>query len=196
MGTSSNQSSPRRDPSWIAARIALANSAFPVDRQSKELWRAAAADVDADLQRRIGDSVFAQAATLAQSHLSSEGAVTAFQNVLDKASAASVFTEIGKRALARASQSTQGSIGFAGELFAETASYYVSRDLPSVVGLNARPTSVKAALSIKQLVCNQARTAAASIAASSGIFSNSKSISTREWRAYVSAVITALKGQS
>src|SRR4051794_2010723 len=113
MGTSTNQPSPRRDPSWIAARKALGNSAFPLQRQSQEIWRAATSDPNVSLQSQISDRLFAEAAGLAASTKSGEAASASFESLLNRASVSTVFTELAKRALVRAAQSTEGSPRFA-----------------------------------------------------------------------------------
>jgi hypothetical protein len=196
MGTSSNQSSPLKDPSWMAARVALANPAFPADRQSQEIWRAATSDTDASLQQRIGDALFAKAAELARPKVSHESAVDTYLDLVDHSSVSSIFTEIGKRALLRAVQSSGGPTAFASELFAETASYYISRDLPSLVGLKSRIASVTEALALKQTMTSLARGAATEVAKASALFEKSAPVSSKEWKSFVASVLTALTGQS
>jgi hypothetical protein len=195
MGTSSNQPSPSKDPSWMAARVALANPAFPLDRQSQEMWRAAVSDTDASLQERIGDTLFAKASELARTKAGDDATVDTYLDLVDRSSVSSIYTEIGKRALLRAVHSSGGSPAFASELFAETAAYYVSRDLPSVVGRNARVSSITQAVALKQTVTNLARAAAVEVAKTSAIFDSKVPITPRKWKSFVASVLAVLKGE-
>lgn len=189
MGTSSNQPSPARDPSWIAARKILANARFSVERQSQELWRAAASDPDVQLGRTLGDPIFAAGASIAATSKSVSQAIESFSQELVTSKASSIFTEIGTRALARAVHRGTGMPGFAAELFAETVSYYVSRDLPSVVGALNRTETVSAAILLKQSVTERARATALERA-------RAASPGARGWNRFVASTLSALRGDS
>jgi hypothetical protein len=189
MGTSSNQPSPARDPSWIAARKVLGNPQFSPERQSQEIWRAATSDAGAQLRSNLGASIFATGAAIAANSRSVSEALNTFNQKLAAAKVSTIYTEIGARALARAVKRGAGTPGFAAELFAETVSYYVSRDLPSFVGSARRTESVSAAISLKQSLAEKARAVAfehAKDAPSSAI----------AWRRFVEGTLAVLRGDS
>jgi hypothetical protein len=95
--------------------------------------------------------------------------------------------EIGRRALARAVSSRQGSLGFATELFSEATSYYVSRDLPSFVGARGRVETVSAAIELK----SQIKRVTTEIVRSVG----SPATDAHGWLTYVEKVLTSLQGR-
>lgn len=189
MGTSTNQPSPARDPSWIALRKILANEHFAVSRQSQELWRAASADESVQLGRSLASPIFAEAASIAGTSSSVADALQSFRNTLATAQSASLLAEIGARALVRAIRGGTGTKGFAAELFAETASYYVSRDLPSLVAAPNRAVSISAAVSVKQSILDTARKAASDNAGTAPLEG-------RAWKKFVMATLSSLRGDA
>jgi hypothetical protein len=196
MGTSTNQPSPRRDPSWMAARAALGSTVLPLERQSQEIWRAAISDPIADLQNSLSSSAVSAAVGIANASPDPQSAIRAFGERLLKNAEASLFTEIARRALTRALLANKGGQGFAAELFAETAAYYVSRDLPSVIGSPGRVQNTSSAMALKRAFTDVARSAALGAAQESPIFGVSDRPSAGAWKAYVRRVLAALVGES
>jgi len=132
MGTSRNDPSPRTPP-WKPIREVLGNPKVSLEIQSHEIWRAASSDREGRLITDLSNSCLSKGAEIAASAESPLQASKAFDSVVNELGG-SFFTDIAKRALVRAVIGKQGAIGFASEFFAETASYYVSRDLAGVVG--------------------------------------------------------------
>jgi hypothetical protein len=91
--------------------------------------------------------------------------------------------ELGRRALGRAALAGTGAEGFAAELFAETTSYYIARDLPGFVGSKHRIPTAHEALVLKRELQQLARTAAATPRVSTDV---------KDWRGYVQEVIGRL----
>jgi hypothetical protein len=188
MGTSVNQGSPST-PSWVVARSVLGHTQAPAERQSQEIWRAASADVDAKLTSQLGSAALAFAAAIAGSSTDPLGARNSFDAYVAKEGSASVVSELARRALVRAVAGKDGSLGFARELFAETVSYYVARDLPSVVGKTSRGSTPSEATALRIQIANVARAqAAAALTGRSATWAGNAG----EWRRYVSEVVKAL----
>jgi hypothetical protein len=160
MGTSTNQGSSRTAPSWTAVRAVLGQSRVPVELQSREIWRAAAADPEASVEGSLSDPFLALAARIAAGASSPIEAAEQFDNEVADAGAAGLMLDLGKRALMRAVAERQGAQGFVAELFAEAASYYVSRDLPSIIGAPGRIATSTQAIELKRRFQEIARTAA------------------------------------
>lgn len=196
MGTSTNQPSARRDPSWMAARAALGSTTLPLERQSQEIWRAAISDPTVDLQGRLSSAAVSEALELAGSSSDAPSAVRSYGDRLQQSADSSLFTEVARRALARAVLANEGGRGFAAELFAETAAYYVSRDLPSAVGSPGRVKNTSDALSLKRAVTQVARAAALAVAEKSTAFETGGAQSAGAWKTYVRKVLSVLSGES
>lgn len=183
MGTSSNHRSPNT-PNWNLTRSVLGNTQVSEDLQSREIWRAAIADRGDALKSDLGMPLLAAACSIASQATSTTEALSRFeQNVLSN-HAASLMLDLGKRALARAVAAKSGADGFAAELFAETAAYYVSRDLPSFVVSHGRVKTTTEAITLKENLKSVARQAA-------------KSVPVRAdpagWKDYVSRVLSTLQ---
>lgn len=183
MGTSSNHRSPNTS-NWNIARSVLGNTQVTEDLQSREMWRAAIADRGDALRSDLGMPLLADACDIAARATSATEALNKFeQNVLSNHTA-SLTLDLGKRALARAVAAKSGADGFAAELFAETAAYYASRDLPSFVASHGRVKTTTEAITLKENLKKVARQAA-------------KSVPVRTdpagWKDYVSRVLSTLQ---
>lgn len=198
MGTSTNQGSPKRDPSWAAARAALGAGTLPAARQSQELWRAASTDKTADIASWLSSQALAVGTRFARTASDPLAAVRDYNEFISQRSATSVFTEIGRRALSRAVQKNGGAEGYAAELFAEAAAYYVSRDLPSAVAVSGRVGSTSAALELKRSILEVARRTAAEMAPRSKAFAVAQTTAGAQaaWKSYVLSVLATLRGES
>jgi hypothetical protein len=95
-----------------------------------------------------------------------------------------LFDSIAKRALARAASKGGGGETFGAEIFAETASYLASRDIPSYVGTPGRIQNINEAVALKAQLQERARTAAAN--------ARLKDASLQRWRTYVANVLADL----
>ena len=149
MGTSSNQPSPNT-PNWQPAQAILGDPNWPVERQSEELWRSALTDRDGRLTEELVDPLLASACEIAEERIPPASAVQSFNDTLCEQYAAGLTLDMAKRALARASASGSGSVGFAEEFFAEATSYYASRDLPSFVGAAGRIQTSTDSIDLKE----------------------------------------------
>lgn len=164
-----------------------------MERQSQEIWRAAAADDDAVLEKSLAAKVFEFAATVAAHSRDPISAMEQFDEKLEAARTSSLFTEVGKRALCRAIVAESGTAGFVGELFAETAAYYVSRDLPSAIGAPGYVRSISEAMNLKSALCDIARQRATEHVASA-TRSISRSDLATEWSSLVRRILLSLQG--
>lgn len=184
MGTSTNQRSPNR-PTWRLATAILGRPEWTAERQSSEIWRAALADREGRLYKELADPLLADACRIAEAGQDPVKAVDSFHGRLNETFAAGLTLEMGKRALVRACAAKSGVSGFASELFAEAASYYVSRDLPSLVGQSGRITTTTEAVRLKDQIRAVARDTA--------LISGTIKADADGWRTYVSNVIAALQ---
>lgn len=185
MGTSSNQSSPNTPP-WRLPKAILGASGWPADRQSSEIWQAALADRQGKLRADFGDSLLAEACQIAERGVEPTRAVQAYDAALADNNAAGLALDMGRRALSRATAAQAGAIGFASELFAEAASYYVSRDLPSFLGAHGRVKTTTEAIHLKEQIKGIAR----DVARAAGPVRTDPD----GWQAYISTVLSGLQG--
>lgn len=191
MGTSTNQGSPRATPSWGAVRSLLGQTRVPVQLQSREIWRAAAADPEAAVEHNLANPFLALAAQIASQSSSAVEAADKFDNEVADAGAAGLMLDLGRRALMRAVAAGQGAAGFGAELFAETASYYLSRDLPSLVGAAGRVESSSQTMELKRQVQGIAREVASGGAR---MLEGEPDVRTQRWTGYVRTVLQGLQG--
>jgi hypothetical protein len=183
MGTSSNQPSPKT-PNWRLANAVLGVPSAGPERQRQEIWRAAMSDQGDALVDALGDPLLANACALSKLSISPSKAIERFEQSLLDSQNAGLILDLGKRALIRTVVAKKGAVGFASELFAETASYYASRDLPSFVGAKGRISTTSDAIELK----NQIRGHTRKIAMMFPVKSDP-----RGWKNYVSKVLDALQ---
>lgn len=188
MGTSVNQRSSTRG-AWAAQHVVLGATNVSMERQAIEVWRAAFGDRDQSLTDELCSPEILNGARIADSAVSSIAASARFDEVLDEMDSGSLAVEFARRSLVRATSSEGGAISFGADLFAETASYLVSRDLPSYVGSQGRITSSSEAIELKRAIRELSRTAATTVA---NTFSGEQLTTEEGWRAFVSATAKAL----
>jgi hypothetical protein len=187
MGTSSNQRS-RSIPTWSPARAVLGLAGVTSDAQSLELWRAALGDQEALVRERLSSEVMRFACELASQKQPPTQSISRLDDFLMEAPNPSLFDSIAKRALARAASRGGGRETFGAEVFAETASYLASREIPSYVGGPGRISNVSEAVSLKSELQEHARSAATS--------ASLKGTTPQRWRAYVADVLAALTSKA
>ena len=183
MGTSSNQPSPKT-PNWGLANAVLGKPSASPERQNQELWRAAIGDQGDALLDALGSPLLANACVLSTKSSSPSEAIGGFEQSLLDSHNAGLMLDLGKRALIRTVVAKKGASGFASELFAETVSYYASRDLPSFVGAKGRISTTSDAIELK----NQLRDHARKIAKKFPVKTDPKG-----WKDYVSKVLAELQ---
>jgi len=183
MGTSTNHSSPKT-PNWRLANASLGNININISRQSQEIWRAAIADRGDSLADALGDPLLANACSLANKYVLPSLAVQEYERSIFIAHAASLFLDLGRRALARSVAKKTGMSGFASELFAETAGYYASRYLPSFIGAPGRVETVSKAIELKEQILNRARETAKTYSVKSD---------SQGWKNYILKVLNSLQ---
>ena len=183
MGTSSNHPSPNTT-NWNITRSVLGNTQVSEDLQSREIWRAALADRGDALKNDLGMPLLAAACEIATHAKSASEALGKFEQNVLSTHAAGLTLDLGRRALARAVAIKSGANGFAAELFAETAAYYASRDLPSFVGAPSRVKTTTEAIALKDNLKNLARQAAQSVPVRTD---------PTGWKNYVAGVLAALQ---
>lgn len=159
MGTSRNDPS-RPIPPWKPALAVLGRTDVAAERQSLEIWRAAAADRGERLVHDLANPTLAEACSLVSEGRTVGEALAAYDEATLHLSDVGLAVDLGRRALARAAAKNSGATGFAGELFAEAVSYYASRDLPSFVAAPGRVSTSSEAIALKEELRNIAREAA------------------------------------
>jgi hypothetical protein len=185
MGTSTNQPSPNI-PTWRLANAVLGRPDWTAERQSREIWRAATSDREGQLYRDLANPLLVEACRIAEGGQDPIRAGQYFHQRLNEDHAAGLALEMAKRALVRAAATQSGATGFASELFAEAASYYVSRDLPSFVGQSGRIATTTEAVHLKDQIRMVARETA--------LKTGPVKADIDSWQTYVSRVISALRG--
>jgi hypothetical protein len=183
VGTSRNDPSPKT-PEWRPAIAILGRTDIPIERQSAELWSAAAADLDGTLRDDLSHHVFAEACEIAERGGDLFDALDSYDDASRREHKPGIAIEFGRRALARSLSNREGAAGFARELIAETAGYFASRDLPSYVGSKDRIAGVEDLVSLKDRLADQARNIA------SGVWQ--PGMGPERWRNYITSAIREL----
>lgn len=186
MGTSRNDMSPRIPP-WKPVLAVLGRNDVSPERQSLEIWRAAAAERGERLLRDLGNPTLAEACSLVSKGGSVGETLAAYDEATLHLSNVGLAVDLGRRALARAAVKSSGAAGFASELFAEAVSYYASRDLPSFIAAPGRVASSSGAIALKEDLRNIARRAAYT--------AGTPAVDQRGWSRYVARVLKALQGR-
>src|SRR6266851_7293053 len=186
MGTSRNDRSPMTPP-WKMALAVIATPDVPASRQSLEIWRAVAADRGDKLLRDFSNRSLAEACRWMSQRLPVHEALARFQRETKYESNAGLAIDIGRRALVRCAAERGDAAAFIGELFAEAASYYISRDVPSYVGARGRITSTSEAIRLKEVLRESTKQKVRSV--------GEPKLGPREWRSYISNVLNTLKGE-
>lgn len=186
MGTSKNVRSPDTPP-WKPALAILGRPDVPIERQTKEIWRSASAERGHRLYDDFSSPALAFACGLAAKSTDVHSAWRTYDSYLAENQRAGFACEMGKRALARAIGTKQGSQGFANELFAEATAYYASRDLPSFIGAAGRIKTPSQGIQLKA----DLKAATRSLVATSGTVNTDPD----GWGKYVNAVISKLRSR-
>lgn len=186
MGTSRNDRSPLTPP-WKMALAVIGAPEIPPARQSLEIWKAVAADRGEKLLRDFASPVLAAACRDIANRVPLSEALEHFDRSALHESNTGLALEAGRRALARCAAKRTDATGFAGELFAEVVSYYVSRDLPSFVAARGRIASTGEAIRLKDKIRQETREQIREL--------GSPGLSQREWKAYINRVLKSLQGQ-
>jgi hypothetical protein len=186
MGTSRNDPSPNTPP-WRMARAALGREQIGPERQVEALWRAAAADRGERLESAFAEPVLASACAIVEGASSVIDALNGFDSLVAERGAAGLAVDMGRRALARATAKGGTAAEFAGELFAEAASYYAARDLPSFIGAPGRVQSAAESLQLKSELRRVTKEVVSQI--------GKPSTDPEGWRQYVGGVLNALTGR-
>ena len=184
MGTSRNDRSPDTPP-WRVALAVLGRSDVPIERQSREIWMAAHADRGDKLIRDLSHPALAKACKAVESNLPLSRALQNYQESMQYEEASGFVLEMGKRALIRSVSSSKTATEFVGELFAETVSYYASRDLPSYVGSSGRVQTMNQSIALKEQLREVARQAVRS--------AGSPGFSPKDWYKYINGIVSGLK---
>jgi hypothetical protein len=185
MGTSKNFASPDTPP-WKFALAVLGRLDVPLERQNREIWRSVEAERGPRTANEFSHPALATACRLASNASNVQVSLNSYEKHLAEQGKSGFAVEIGRRALARAVFSKQGSEGFARELFAEATSYYASRDLPSFVGSSGRVKTTSAAIALKADLKEITRT----IVQSAG----PPAVDPEGWGKFVGTVVKRLRG--
>lgn len=185
MGTSRNDPSPDTPPWRIALSILGRNDILP-ERQMQQLWRSASADRDESLIQDFTSPVLAEACRIADQRLKVVDAINEFNRIADEKYESGLAIDMGRRALARITGFGGDSKDFVGELFSEASSYYASRDLPSVVGIEGRPSTASELIELKNNIRNKTKQLVRQAEA--------PRYDSNNWSHYIKVVIDLLKG--
>lgn len=186
MGTSRNDRSPLT-PSWKLALAVIGKTDVSPDRQSMEIWRAAGTDRRAKLLQDLSHGALVVACGLVARRVSVHEGLEAYDTAARYESEGGLAIEMGRRALARSLAVGLSTTDFAGELFSEAVSYYVSRDLPSHVAAPGRIQTASDSIQLKDKLRKIARESVRRV--------GKPRIEGRHWREYVARVLAVLEGK-
>lgn len=156
MGTSRNDPSPRRPP-WPAAYGLIGRPEVPAREQHLAIWRAALGDREQKLRSELASAPLAAACRIAAARGDLAQSLEAYEHEVHRSKSASLWLELGRRALAKTVLTGGADREFAGELFAQVTGYYASRDLPSYVGARERVANVRESLALKEQLAGISR---------------------------------------
>lgn len=185
MGTSKNVRSPDIPP-WRPFLAVVGRPDIPVERQVRELWRAAFADRGPRLEDDFSQRTLAIACALAATSRNVHSALREYDAANQREGRAGLGVEIGRRALARAIARGTGAAGFAADFFADASSYYVSRDLPSFIGAPGRVQNTSSAIDLKNAISRVAREQVSKI--------GTPRAGAEGWSAFVESALLVLRG--
>lgn len=185
MGTSKNVRSPDIPP-WRPFLAVVGRPDTPVERQTRELWRAAYADRGQRLEDDFSQGTLAVACQLAATNRNVQAALREYDAANRRERRAGLGVEIGRRALARAVSRGSGAEGFARDFFADASSYYASRDLPSFIGKAGRVPNTSSAIELKNGIAEVTREQVSSIPLTR--------TDAEGWASFVKLALTALRG--
>ena len=186
MGTSSNQRSPDTPP-WRLGRAVVGSLAWNPDRQSAEIWRAAMGDREGRLVEELSTPLAARACELAARNTAPRDALNAFDRSSAEAGVTGLVVEMARRAVVRACAAGSWPQGFGAELFAEAASYYAARDLPSVVTRPGHVETTTQSIALKDRLRAIAREASGQVPVRAD---------PEGWRDYVRGVLAVLRAEN
>jgi hypothetical protein len=185
MGTSKNVRSPDNPP-WRPFFAVVGRPDIPVERQTRELWRAAYADRGPRLEEDFSQKTLAIACELAATSRNIHTALRHYDVANQREHTAGLGIELGRRALTRAIARGTGAAGFAADFFADASSYYASRDLPSFIGAAGRVQNTTAAIELKDAITRITRGQVANIGA--------PQTSGEGWASFVKSALMVLRG--
>ncbi len=181
MGTSVSRRSPET-PSWRAVR-ATYQTDLPIERVSREVWRAASTDPSAAWVDRLGsDTVFDCFRVASQSDGPADAVQRVTRLIVDRRDA-SLVSEIAKLAVAASAGRPDAGRLFMTSLFDHATDYLVARDLSGFVGARSRVRNVQEAIEFKRATREHVGATAAL---------QSRPGSASEWRTMVRGLIDAL----
>jgi hypothetical protein len=185
MGTSKNVRSPDIPP-WKPFLAVVGRPDIPVERQARELWRAAYADRGPRLEDDFSQRTLAVACELAGTSRSVQSALREYDAVNQREHRVGLGVEIGRRALARTISRGTGAAGFAANFFADASSYYASRDLPSFIGAAGRVQNTSSAIELKNAITRVTREQVSKIGA--------PRTDAEGWASFVKSALLVLRG--
>ena len=185
MGTSKNVRSPDIPP-WKPFLAVVGRPDIPVERQARELWRAAYADRGPRLEDDFSQRTLAVACELAATSRNLQAALREYDAANQREHRAGLGVEIGRRALVRAIARGTGAAGFAADFFADASSYYASRDLPSFIGAAGRAQNTSSAIELKNEITRVTREQVSKI--------GMPRTDPEGWASFVKSALMALRG--
>jgi hypothetical protein len=186
VGTSRNDASPRTPP-WRIALAVVGTTDVSPSRQSLEIWKAVAADRGANLLRDFSNPALRAACRYVSEGVPVHDALARYDRSTLHESSAGLALEIGRRALARCTAQRTDAASFVGELFAEAASYYASRDLPSFVAARGRVSNTSGAIDLKDALRQTTKTQVMAL--------GDPQLTPKQWKNHINRVLKALTGE-
>lgn len=185
MGTSTSHPSPRT-LGWSAVATGYTSSAVPLERVVVEVWRAAQSQTE-PLEKYLSSPVVFKCQEAVRQASSPSDALASVSHVLRESKQNTVIAELAKRAAAQAFRSDEPVRAWRVALFAETADYLVSRDLPGYVGPSFRNSTLNELLAFKDATVSRVKNIVSQVQADPH--------SAREWRSYILRALARLTGE-
>jgi hypothetical protein len=185
MGTSVSHPSPKT-LGWQAAGTCYRNEAIPFDRAITEVWRAAQKEDSPLVPDLLSKATFiCQEAVRSSDNLSL--AMKKATTEIFKMKGNSIVTEIARRSIPIAFQTSDKLSGWRSAFFWQVSDYLVSRDISGYVGKEYRNKTVGELSAFKQQIREGVKQTVTSI--------KDDPKSHKEWTAYSKTVLSKLSGR-
>jgi len=185
MGTSISHRSPNTLP-WRTVWSGYTNGSFSSDKISNEVWRAITNSSDYKIGEVLkSDFIYSMSRIASKTNNLSEAIGLATKYIITN-KCNSILAEIAKRALIKSFIRGGKGETFKEQVFAETANYYISRDLSGFLNKSYRNKTIKDMIAFKNELIQITQRKAKN---------EDSTINTHDdWDNYVSRLIFSLRG--
>jgi hypothetical protein len=156
MGTSTSHPSPQTR-AWRAVSASYRNKAQDAPAIAKIIWRASRLSGDLGMERLLAAPIVATCLNIAATSTTREIAAKRASRQIALSGQTGIGAELARRALVQSYAFEDRTEGFAKCIISEATNYFISRDLPSLLGSSTRFTSISDVASLKSEILQHVR---------------------------------------